>query len=120
MSTPTRLLLCAQRAPTNEQHRQASNNAALNEDRTGIQSSHCHHHRLGGHASLFLLLYPVASEIEVPHPGPGRQVKVGIADLEDDQLEDVVVGGGSGSGSNGRSTSWSLGITIQVTATTPA
>lgn len=36
MRTPTRLLLGTQRTPTNEQHRQASNNAALNEGRTGI------------------------------------------------------------------------------------
>jgi len=67
----------------NEQHHQASNNAALNEDRIGIQSSHRRH--LGGHAACFLL-FRVASEIELPHAGPGRQVKVGImiADLEYD------------------------------------
>ncbi|KAF8494339.1 hypothetical protein F5888DRAFT_1716905 [Russula emetica] len=39
-----------------------------------------------GHAASFLL-FPVASEIEVPHAGPGCQVKVGIADHEDDLLE---------------------------------
>lgn len=80
---PTRLLLCAERISTNEQQSQASNNAVLNEDRIGIQSCHCH--RLGGHATF--LLYRVASKIEHPHPGPGRQVKVGISDLEDDPLE---------------------------------
>jgi hypothetical protein len=63
--------------PTNEQHRQASNDAAPNEDRIRIQSSH--RHRLGGHAALFLL-YRVASEIEIPHSGPGRQVEVGLED----------------------------------------
>ena len=76
MPTPTRLLLGTQRTTTNEQHRQASNNVALNEDRRiGIQSSH--RYRFGGHAAF-------ASEIEIAHPGPGRQVKVGIADLEDE------------------------------------
>jgi hypothetical protein len=68
MPTPTRLLLGTQRTATNEQHRQALNNAALNEDRIGIESSH--RHRLGGHAAL--LLYRVAREIEIAHPDPGR------------------------------------------------
>jgi hypothetical protein len=119
MPTPTCLLLSTQRTPANEQHGKASNDAAVNKDRIGIQSTH--RHRVGGHATLFLL-YRVASEIEVPHPGPGRQVKIGIADLEDDQLEDVVAvaGSGSRSRSNGRPTSWSLGIALQVAAATSA
>ena len=75
MRTPTRLLLSTQRTSTNEQHRQASNNAALKEDRIGIQSSH--RHRIGGYAAFFL----TASKIEIPHTGTGRQVKAGVTDL---------------------------------------
>ncbi|KAF8494334.1 hypothetical protein F5888DRAFT_1716809 [Russula emetica] len=80
MPTPTRIPLSTQRTSTNEQHHQASNNAALNEDRIGIESSH--RHRLGG---LVALLYRVASEIEMPHAGPGRQVKVGSAAQQEQQ-----------------------------------
>ena len=81
------LFLTTQRTSTNEQYRQASNNAALKEDRIGIQSSH--RHRLGGHVAF--LLYCLASEIENAHVGPGYQVKVGIADLEGDQHEVAIV-----------------------------
>ena len=73
MSTSTRLLLSTQRTPTNGQHRQASINAALNEDRIGIRRSH--RRRLGGGHSAFFPLYRVSSEIEIPHTGPGRQSK---------------------------------------------
>ena len=81
MPAPTRLLLSAQgTTPASEQqHRQAPNNAfAFNEDRIGIQG---HHRR--------------RSEIEIARPGC-RQVKVGVADPEE-QLEVVVVAGNWGS-----------------------
>jgi hypothetical protein len=109
-------LLSTQRTPSNERHCQASNNATPNEDRIRIQRSR--RRRLGDHTAF--LLYRVCNEIEIPHPGPGCQVKVGITDLEVDYLE---VGGdsgsssGSGSGNNGRPTSWPLGIALQIAAT---
>ena len=70
-------LFSTQRTPTKQQrHCQRSNTAALNEDRIGMQSSHCH--RLAGHAAF--LLYRIVSEIA----RTGRQAEVSIADIEDD------------------------------------
>jgi hypothetical protein len=82
MRTPTRLLPRTQRIPANEQHHQASNIAALNEDRIGIQSS-----RRNRRSLAMLLSYSTESSARLKsrtQPGPGRQVKVGIADFEDD------------------------------------
>jgi hypothetical protein len=96
MPTPTRLLLSPQGTPTtSEQHRQASNNdAALHEDRIGIQSRR-QRRCPRGHA---VLPRHTASEIEIPHPD--RQVKVSVADPEEQLEINVVVVGAGGSDSN--------------------
>jgi hypothetical protein len=105
MPTTTHLFLSTQRTQTNEQHRQASDNTALNEDRIGIQ--HSNSDRVRDHSTF--LLYWVANEIEIPDPA--RPSRGGITNLEDDELKvevEVVFicSGGSGSCSNGRPTSW--------------
>ena len=70
MSAPARLLLSTQGTPTGEQqHRQASNNAALNKDRIRIRSYR---------GRVAVLPYYAAGEIEIARTG--RQVKVGVAD----------------------------------------
>ena len=79
----THLLLSTQRTPTNEQHRQASTVIMSHSTKTESES------RAATATSseampLRCLLTLRRREIEIPYSNRGRQVKVGIADLEDD------------------------------------